>query len=361
MKKILIANIFGIGDVLFTTPIVANLKRLNKDIKIDYMCNVRTMDIVNHVPGINEIYVYEKDIFTQIWKDSKIRFLKAANNLFNEIKNEKYDALFDFTLSREMGLFFKLAGIKRRIGLNYKKRGVFLTDKIPFTGFSEKHVIEYYLDCLRHIGIEAETNKMSLLADEISQEMVLSHLREKGVDEKADPLIAVIPGGGASWGKDAARKRWSPAGFAKVADILADKGASVVILGDVGESDLCRNLAGIMEKAPALVMNDLTLPDYIAFLNACDLVLCNDGGPMHIAAALDVRTVSVFGPVDEKVYGPYPPSEKRVAVTKQDLSCRPCYNNFKLPECGNNNKCLEEISADTVAGACLKLLSEVKG
>ncbi|MCK5450489.1 MAG: glycosyltransferase family 9 protein [Candidatus Omnitrophica bacterium] len=356
MKKVLIANIFGVGDVLFTTPIIANLKEKYKDLKIDYMCNIRTMDIVNHVPGVNDIYIYEKDLFAGIWHESKTRFLKTAHNLFKDIREQKYDAVFDFTLSRELGLFFKLAGIPKRIGLDYKKRGIFLTDKVPFDGFKNKHVVEYYLDCLRHTGVKSSIKNMALFTDAISQERILSCLREKGIREDAGALIAIVPGGGASWGDNAGRKRWNIDGFADVADSLMEKGNSIAILGDVSESYLCRAVSGRMKGEPAMVVNNFTLPDYMAFLNCCDLVLCNDGGPVHIATALGVKTVSIFGPVDDNVYGPYPAGEDHIVMKNTDLGCRPCYDSFKLPECRNENRCLNDLMPEMVIKACFKLL-----
>ena len=360
MRHILIANIFGIGDVLFTTPLVANLKKKYSDAKIDYMCNIRTMDIVNHIPGVNDIYIYEKDLFVDIWHESKIRFFKTTHNMFKDIRDEHYDIVFDLTLSRQIGLFFKLAGIPSRVGLDYKKRGIFLTERIPFKGFKDKHVIEYYLDCLRRLKIDPEVKEMQLFTDAISQEIVLSHLREEGVREDSGPLVAVVPGGGASWGKMAERKRWNTERFSEVADILQKKGSAVAIIGDHSEADLCRSMAGRMKKKPILLVNDLALPDYIAFLNACDLVLCNDGGPLHIATALGVKTVSIFGPVDEKVYGPYPVSDEHIVLKNENINCRPCYERFSLPECKNNNSCLLGITTETAVKACLDLLEKVE-
>jgi len=78
----------------------------------------------------------------------------------------------------------------------------------------------------------------------------------------------------------------------------------------------------------------------------CGLVICSEGGPLHIANSQGVKTISIFGPVDENVYGPYPKSEKHKVVTS-DADCRPCYKKFKLPECGNK-KCLEDISVEEV-------------
>lgn len=74
-----------------------------------------------------------------------------------------------------------------------------------------------------------------------------------------------------------------------------------------------------------------------------------------MAVALGVSTVSIFGPVDERVYGPYPPSEKHLVV-KKDLPCRPCYENFRFKGCFNNKRCLEDIDVDEVYGKVRSLL-----
>ena len=356
MKKILIANIFGIGDILFTTPLAANLKRTGEDVSVDYLCNARTRPVVERVPGVGRIFVYEKDVFLDLWRKSRLSCLKAFFGLFFAIRRERYDAVFDFTLSREFGLFFMLAGIPRRIGLDYKKRGMFLTDRVKLTGFEARHVIEHYLDLLGSAGIAPEEQEMSLVPDNESLEWVSSFLREKGVDK--EPIVAVVPGGGASWGGQASRKRWPAEGFARTSELLSDKGLTIAIIGDKTEAELCRNVAAKMKAPPAIIESAMTLKQYVAFLSRCALVLCNDGGPLHMAVALGARTVSVFGPVDEKVYGPYPASDAHRTVKAEEAVCRPCYNRFKLPECTNDNRCLTGIDPVAVADTCLGLLEK---
>jgi ADP-heptose:LPS heptosyltransferase len=83
-----------------------------------------------------------------------------------------------------------------------------------------------------------------------------------------------------------------------------------------------------------------------ALFGKCRMVICSEGGPLHIAVSQGVKTISIFGPVDEKTHGPYPKSEKNIVLTS-DISCRPCYRKFKLPEC-DTRKCLEDVSVDTV-------------
>jgi len=356
MKRILIANIFGIGDVLFTTPLIANLKRADEGAEVGFLCNARAKAVLENNPDIDEIFVYEKDEFVKLWKESKIKCLKALNNLFSAIRKMKYDTVFDFTLSREFGLAFLLAGIPKRIGLNYKNRGFFLTRKLPLTGFANRHVIEHYLDLLKFAGVNSLVREMRLDPSGDALLWAADYLRDKGMNER--PRIAVIPGGGASWGEQAARKRWDASGFAGCADLLAIEGFDVLILGDSSEKELCAEVAGKMNEGSKVVENGLELDKYIALLARCDLVLCNDGGPLHIAVALGRKTVSIFGPVDDRVYGPYPLSWKHKVITAEETPCRPCYDRFKLPERENENRCLTDIDPGRVADACLGLLNK---
>lgn len=354
MKKVLIANIFGIGDILFTTPLVANLRKAFSGVEVDYLCNARSKDVAECIPGVNKILVYEKDDFRSLWRKSKKAFLSSALGLFREIKNGKYDVVFDFTLQREFGFIFMLAGIDKRIGLDYKNRGVFLTDKLPLEGFENRHVAEHYLDLLDLVGLKPEIEEMCIYPDPVSLEWADEYLSGKGLEEK--PFMAVVPGGGASWGKQASRKRWHEEGFLAVADELSEKGVNIAILGDPLEEELCTFVAGKMKKEPKIKENNLTLKEYIALLSKSALVLCNDGGPLHLAVALGVPTVSVFGPVDEEVYGPFPRSAKHKVIKVEDLACRPCYSRFKLPECDFDTRCITDIKPEEVIKSCSEVL-----
>jgi len=355
-KRVLIANIFGIGDVLFTTPLIASLKKNIKGITIDYLCNARTKGVLESVPDVEKIFVYEKDDFLETWKRSKGRFLKEVLGLFNGVRRMRYDAVLDLTMSREFGFFFLAAGIPKRIGLDYKKRGVFLTHKRELGGFEDRHVIEHYLDLLRMSGMTDLVKETQLAINEVLRKKMEGYLKGKGFD--GGKFVLIVPGGGASWGKHAFRKRWSADNFALVADALVKQGFTVIVAGDPSEREVCDEVARKMDKRPLFVENGLDIRDYIALVSLCDLVVCNDGGPLHIAVALGIKTVSVFGPVDEMVYGPYPPSARHRVVINKACALRPCYNRFKLPDCDHANECLSGISADEVASACVELLKE---
>ncbi|MDD3089660.1 MAG: glycosyltransferase family 9 protein, partial [Candidatus Omnitrophica bacterium] len=176
------------------------------------------------------------------------------------------------------------------------------------------------------------------------------------LDEKK--LVAVVPGGGASWGKHSGRKRWSADGFARTAEVLARSGWDILVLGDDSEYRVCEDVAKGVPSGKTVRDNSLNLKDYAAILSKARLVLCNDGGPLHIAVSLGVSTVSIFGPVDPVVYGPYPVTDNHRVVTIEGLPCRPCYGRFRLPECGFGGKCLAGIDPERVGKICLELLEK---
>ena len=354
MKRVLIANIFGIGDVLFTTPLMASLRKEFPGIEIDYLANARTRELVSCIPGVREVFVYEKDDFVRLWKTKKADWARETWKLFSGIRENKYDAVFDFTLSRKFGGIFAFAGIKKRIGLDYKKRGTFLTHRMKLEGFFDKHVAEYYLELLENIGIRSSEKKMTLVPPPELAAWTDEYLSTRGLD--ANRLIAVIPGGGASWSSHSYRKRWHPEGFAAVSRILAESGWQVIVLGDASEKELSRSIDEMTGEEAIFTENNLDLRKYISLLSRCRVALCNDGGPLHMAVALGLKTVSIFGPVDPVVYGPYPASDDHRVVASHGLFCRPCYKRFKLPRCQEDMRCLTEIEPEIVAGECAELL-----
>ena len=352
--KILIANPFGIGDVLFTTPIISNIKHQLRNAKIGYLCNRRVAPLLEQDPRIYKFFVYEKDEFRGLWQQSKCKCLEEIRHLFSDIKSEKFDCVLDFSLAGEFAFTFWLMGIKKRVGFNYKNRAKFLNKKIPLYGFNDKHVIEYYLDLLKFLGVKPEDRSMKIFISDTERKKAEDLLKISDIS-KQDNTIAVMPGGGASWGKDSHRRHYPADRFAAACDkLIKEQGVKIIILGDLKEKKLVDKVVNNMNEKPSLVTTALPLREFMAVLSQCKLLFCNDGGPLHIAVGLGIPCVSILGPVDEKVYGPYPPDKKhRVMVA--DVKCRPCYKNFKLPEC-KNRRCLQDLQPEEVFDACKEQL-----
>ena len=351
-KNILVINPFGIGDVLFSTVLVKELRKTNPGSYIAYICNLKVKDILATNPDINEVFVFERDEYRNEWKKSKIAGIKKFFGFWKGIKKKKFDIVFDLSLGKEYAFFCWRAGIKDRRGFNYKGRGRFLNHKIEFDGFNDKPVAEYYLDLIgvaerssapKHDGVaERSSAPTVLITTNEDRTYINNFLTQSGVKDN-DILVGISPGGGMSFGqKNQDRRRWGVKKFAELADKI---NAKVILIWGPGEEGLVKEIASLMKQKP-LIAPATKIREMAELCKRCKLVICSEGGPLHIANSQGVNTVSIFGPVDEKVYGPYPLGENNIVVTS-DVDCRPCYKKFKLPEC-SHKKCLEGISADEV-------------
>lgn len=356
MIKILIINPFGIGDVIFSTPLIASLKRSFPAIRIGYICNERASQILSASPSVDKIFVYEKDDYRDIWKRSKKEWIKKLSGFLDDIRKEKFDVSIDLSLSYQYSMFCMFIGIPRRIGFNYRGRGRFLTSKVDVKDFDDKHIIEYYLDMLKPLDLKTcgiATPNISVSASDM--EWADKILSRGGITE-SDSAVGIICGGGASWGVDAGRKRWDKNKFASLTDKLIDSyGVKAVFLGDKNDAALVKDVRSVMKNAALDLSGETTVGQMAAVMKRCRVIITNDGGPLHMGVGLDVNTVSIFGPVDEKTYGPYPESGKHIVISRKDIKCRPCYKKFKYNKC-DDRICLDSISVDDVYAAAERLL-----
>ena len=207
------------------------------------------------------------------------------------------------------------------------------------------------LDLLELLGIQrpAAAPKVPLSVSERAKAEVENFLRKEGWETEA-LRISVAPGGGRSWGKDAIYKQWGPARFAEAVNRFAPGGPlRVILLGERKEEPLLRETAARLRR-PALVFAGEPIEKVSALLLRSRFLLSNDGGLVHLANALGTRTVSIFGPVDENVYGPYRREVPNRLVT-QSVPCRPCYRNFYFPPCPFSGRCLTELGVEKVVAA----------
>jgi len=347
--RILIVNPYGIGDVLFSTPLISALHEKYPNAFIGYLVGSRTAQVLGTNPFINEIFVYDKD---------KLRALKGWKavryyiNLIRALRQQRFNTLIDLSITSEYGaMALFLLGIKKRIGLDYKGRGRFLNMRIRISGYVDKPVARYYLDLVRFLGIDLDS--LDGVADELKfylskEGLASAEKKMESLSLRADEkLVMVIPGGGASWGQQAWYKQWPPEYFARVADrLVEDYNARVFLIGNEADSTVLEAVAERMKVKPIICV-ELDLPAFSALMSFCRLVICNDGGPLHVAVSQGIPTVSFFGPVNEKVYGPYT-QDKDHFVFKTEIECRPCYRDFRFPPCPIEKACLVRLDPERV-------------
>ena len=344
-KKILIINPYGIGDVLFTTPVIGNLRLAFPNASISYVANRRTADFLKFNPEIARVFVYERDDFAAAYRRNPVEFIQKSLSLFRSIRQEGFQIVFDYSLNSTFGFLAQVCGIPRRVGFDFRRRGGFLTDPVALSGYEERHVIEYYLDLLRQVGIPITVKAMRLDVPLNDIEWAKGWLKRHHLPS-GKQLIALLPGGGASWGKAAKFKRWPASKYADLIDkIIENFDADIILMGDPKEEELCREVASRAHSPVHLAVGETSLLGLAALLKSCSVAIVNDGGPLHVAAAAGVRTVAIFGPVDPQVYGPYPVAGH--AVVHKDLPCQPCYRRFRMAHCCHIS-CLGELSVEEV-------------
>ena len=378
MLNIIIVNPFGIGDCLFTTPLIHTLKDAFPAGKLGFLCNKRAAPLLKNHPFIDQIFIYERDDFRRLQSVSWFSWFKEFNSFIRQIKKARFDLAIDLSLASNFGFFLWLSGIKRRIGYNYKNRGWLLTDSLKLDGYENRHIVEYYSQLLKLIPYPSLRGVPKISIDDeailkyINLELYLGKDDEFYADnvlksnntDKAKPIVTIAPGGGASWGKESYLKYWPAESYKALIHKILDKyKATVIILGDLSDKELfpCHCEPAIDSVVGEAISNliDLrgqtTLGQSAALINKANLFIGNDGGLLHMAVALKKKTISFFGPVDPRVYGAYPQDENRHIVLRKTLECSPCYRRFRLSHCERDRECLVSININEALEAVDRL------
>ena len=350
MRKVLIVNPFGIGDVLFSTPLIAALKAQDPSISISYIGNARTAAFLKNDPRLLKVFSYERDEFVAVYRKSPWQFILKWKKFVAMIRAEGFDTAYDLSNGSPLGLVLFLAGIAQRIGFDHKGRGRWLTHKLPLKGYEGRHVAEYILDLVAVVGVPVQ---MSMFVSPSDEAWARDCLKSHGLESKT--FIVLFPGGGASWGKSAGLKRWSAEAYKKLVEkIIERSNCPIILMGDKSEESLCRGIVPADQARVIVLAGELSVTQTAALLSQARCVVANDGGPLHMAVARGVPTVSVFGPVDPVVYGPYPAGLPHRVVVK-GLPCQPCYRNFRMSRCGHQ-RCLKALTVDEVFEALKELV-----
>jgi heptosyltransferase III len=359
-KRILIINPFGIGDVLFSTPLVRALRVAYPQSRLVYLCNRRKEGILMRNPHLDDLIVFEKDEFLGAWKLAPWRGIRMLLRLIGRARRERFDLVIDLSLGDRYAFFLRWLGTPLRIGFQYRKRGRYLTHRLPISGFEGKHVVEHYRDLLQFIGLDLDDGGLELQLTERDQQHATESWKMLGLDTDR-PVIAVVPAGGVSWGIDAPFRRWPLDRFAQVAQQLAtEHNGQVVLFGEASDHEICDELLRMMEYPGQNLCGRTSLSEFVSLVACCDVLLTNDGGALHMAVSQDVPTVAIYGPVDPDVYGPYPKSPRYRVVTRS-LTCQPCYHYFRMPACPYNRTCLKDLAVDTVLAAAKDVMAATAG
>jgi len=237
----------------------------------------------------------------------------------------------------EAALIAYLGGIRTRIGYNTDGRRLLLSHAvIRDQAILKQHQVEYYLGILGAMGWAAPSKDPSLFVAEKDRKTIQTVLSSEGIKEE-DLMVGLSPG--AIYGP---AKRWPAERFALIGDWAAERwGANVVLVGSDSEKDLGENLGRLMKETPLNLCGSTTLGEAMAAIKRCQLFVSNDSGLMHVAAALHVPTLAIFGSTDPVATGP---RGDHTRIVRHPMNCSPCLK----PECPTDYRCMLSIQAQEV-------------
>jgi len=337
-KRILIVNVNWLGDVLMSTASIRAIKKAYPESYLACMVPKRCVEVLSGNPNLDEIIVFdEKD--THKWLSAQIRFIR-------ELKKKKFDIAFLFHRSFTRALIPFLAGIPERIGYCTKKRGMLLTRKIALPE-DDIHRLDYYLNIPESYGVKSDGRYYEFFISDNDREFINNKLKELGI--KQDDFVVVINPGG-NW----APKRWPKENFARLSDKLINElGARIIISGADKDVELANEISSLMKQKPIILAGATNLKQLGALMEAVDLVISADSGPMHIAAAMGTDLIALFGPTKAALTSPL--GKGKIAIIQMEVGCEiPCYKvNCK------DSRCMKAISPDYVFKEARKFREDI--
>jgi lipopolysaccharide heptosyltransferase II len=328
-KRILIFNVNWLGDVLFSTAAIRNIRRSFPESFIACVVPSRCFPILKGNPHLDEIIIFDE-------KD-RHRNLLMQLNFVKQLRDKRFDTVFLLHRSFTRALICRLAGISQRIGYRTRKRAFLLTKNIPTPKKDTLHRIDYYLNIVEKSGLKIEDRFTEFFVSEEDEKFVADFLNKQGVGEKE--FLAVLNPGG-NW----LPKRWPRDYWALLADRLAlEFHARVIMTGSLHDVSLVQQIKERMREKPVVACGTFNIKHLGAICKRADLLITADTGPLHIANAVGTRKIiALFGPTAPEITGPYP--LHNVKILRKDTYCKiPCY----VVHC-QDNRCMKTITPEDV-------------
>jgi heptosyltransferase II len=345
-QKILVRATNWVGDAVMSIPALQALRAAFPDAHIAIAARPWVAGLYGREPFCDELIPYEAP---RGW-----RGLGEKRRFASDLRRREFDCAILFQNAFESAAIARWAGIPLRIGYARDARGWLLTHPIPVPRAEEvpRHQRFYYLELLKRarlISRYALDVPIQLSGAQLAAEAGRERFQGAGVPT---PVIGVSPG--AAYG---GAKRWLPERFAEAAvEIARERDAWVAIFGAPEERHVCATVEQHVKASGIRCQNfagRTSLAQFIELAAACEMFLTNDSGPMHIASALGVPTVVVFGATDEDATGP---TGAHSRIVREPVECSPCL----LRECPIDHRCMTRVDAHRVAQTALSLLEIAK-
>jgi heptosyltransferase-2 len=326
----------------------------------DAVMALPTLEAIRRARAKDEICVLARPAITDLFAGQAFadRFLPfdflgrhrgwiGREKLAAELRKERFDAALLLQNAFEAAWLAWRAGIPERIGYARDARGPLLTKtiQVPKAGEIPKHESHYYLELLRRAGwadAPGEIPRVCLTIPDAARSGAESALRRAGVRENSWRCAIAA---GASYG---AAKCWPPERFAQLADrLVSECAADVIFFGSSGEREISNRIRSKMNSPAISMVGETSMRDFAALLASCSLFIGNDSGAMHVAAAVGLPVIGIFGSTDPEGTAPL---TEQFTLVREPVSCSPCF----LRRCPVDHRCMTRINVDSVFEAAMQ-------
>jgi heptosyltransferase-2 len=343
VKRILVVEEGLLGDFVMLIPFLKSLRSRFPDAHLAILGRANMTDLLLHQGLADEMIRmrlpwFEKQ-FNSFWRRYNLfslQWFRFVRDLFR-LRRRHFDLAFAAEMSDlRHNLILWLTGARRRVGYGFAGGGSLLTD-VAVPDPQRPHVSELSLRLLEHLDIPVVDNHPLLRVVSEDKEFAAQFLSGCGV-RNGDLIVGIHPAAGMP------TREWGGIRYQEVARQL---------IGGFGAKVLWFTSPGVQEPIPSgsnLVQVALPLEQFVAVLSHCQLLVCNDSGPMHVAAGLGIPVVAIFGPNYPEWVGPL--GNGHQIVIRNEIPCRPCRDRCLF----NEPYCLTLISVDRVVQACAKVI-----
>ena len=330
-RRILIIKPSAIGDIVHALPVLSLLRRRWPEAKISWIVTPACATLLEGHPLLDELIVFNRRRYGHAWRSPTAMWAlwRAAFDLYQH----RFDLVIDLQGLFRSGWMAWQTRAPIRIGYSMAREGgwAFYTHRVPGTPLSMQ-AVERYLKMADALGLGREPVEFVFATNDADRASVAAKLPPMAAGAR---FAVLLPG--TNW----ATKRWPVEHFAALVQPIRERfGFETIVAGGPGDAELAAHIA-----APSLA-GKTSLRELVALLERADLVIANDSGPMHIAAALGRPLVALYGPTSASRTGPHGRMESVLSV---DIPCAPCYSR----KCSHQS-CLRWITPEMV----LKLAAE---
>ncbi|TAM83577.1 MAG: lipopolysaccharide heptosyltransferase II [Acidobacteria bacterium] len=341
-EKIVVRATNWVGDGVMSLPALEALRGRFPTAEIVLVVKPWVADLYLHHPAVNRLIVYDAA--------NEHQGPSGFAKLVEQVRSERFDMAVLFQNAFHAAWMAWRSRIPVRIGYGLEGRGVLLTNSVPVPPPAlYGHQSNYYLQLLFRAGLVERitpVESIHLNVENSEKTWAARQLKSLGL---GGPRFLVGLAPGAAFGP---AKRWLLDRYADLADrLIGALNADVLIFGSPAEKPLAEEIAHGMSHTPVIMTGETTLRQLMALLVQCRLVITNDSGPMHLAAAMGLPLVAIFGSTDETATGPVSPLAR---VVRHPVACSPC----GLRVCPIDFRCMKGVTVDHVHRIALGLIKE---